>query len=317
MHKILSIDGGGIKGVFPASFLASIEETIGENIGNYFDLIVGTSTGGIIALGLASGMSAKEIVSFYEEEGPKIFKGNRFLRICRQIGFAKYSQKHLKESLENCFGDKRIGECRTRIVVPSLNLETGEVHVYKTAHHTRFKNDYKEKIIDAALATSAAPTFFPTQRSSAGTPLVDGGLWANNPVGVAVVEAIGVLGWQPGDIKVLSVGCTTEPFSIKLGRKVPLGLGYWGLKSVEAFMKAQSSQALGTAQLLAGHENIYRFDVIVPKKRFSLDGVNEIQSLKGLGYTEARKAFSKLESTFFDENAKPFIPVHNLQQEAV
>jgi len=78
VKKILSIDGGGIKGVFPASFLASIEEQIGGKVSDYFDLIVGTSTGGIIALGLGLGFSAKDILSFYEERGPEIFRGNPF-----------------------------------------------------------------------------------------------------------------------------------------------------------------------------------------------------------------------------------------------
>jgi len=75
VRKILSIDGGGIKGVFPASFLTTIEDSIGDRVSNYFDLIVGTSTGGIIALGLGLGLPAKDILSFYEEKGSAIFKG--------------------------------------------------------------------------------------------------------------------------------------------------------------------------------------------------------------------------------------------------
>jgi hypothetical protein len=316
VKKVLSIDGGGIKGVFPASFLASLEESIGENIGDYFDLIVGTSTGGIIALGLASGMSAKEIVTFYEHEGPNIFKGNQLLRTLRWLSLAKYSQQPLKDALQNCFREKRIGECKTRVVIPSMNLDTGEVHIYKTAHHERFRNDYKEKIIEAALATSAAPTFFPSKTSELGTSLIDGGMWANNPVGAAVVEAIGVLGWKPGEFSVLSIGCTSEPFSVNWGRKLGLGAGYWGLKLAETFMTAQSSQSLGTAKLLAGHEFVHRYDVVMPKDRFKLDGLKDIRSLKGLGYTEARKAFHELDDIFFKEKATPFVPFHKLIKEA-
>lgn len=77
MRRILSIDGGGIKGVFPAAFLATIEQSVGGNIADYFDLIVGTSTGGIIALGLGMGLTAGEILRFYETHGPSIFGGNR------------------------------------------------------------------------------------------------------------------------------------------------------------------------------------------------------------------------------------------------
>ena len=76
-RRILSIDGGGIKGVFPASFLATVENSIEGQLADYFDLIVGTSTGGIIALGLGLGLSASDILRFYEDSGPEIFGGKR------------------------------------------------------------------------------------------------------------------------------------------------------------------------------------------------------------------------------------------------
>jgi hypothetical protein len=141
--KILSIDGGGIKGVFPASFLASLEESIEDNISNYFDLIVGTSTGGIIALGLGLGMNSKDILSFYEELGPKIFQGNSVINHIKSFFCAKHSQTELHNALKKTFGNKKLGESTTRLVIPSLNLETGEVHIYKTSHHNRFENDYR------------------------------------------------------------------------------------------------------------------------------------------------------------------------------
>lgn len=318
--RILAIDGGGIKGVFPAAFLATIEDTIEDKVANYFDLIVGTSTGGIIALGLGLGFSAREILEFYEKFGPEIFAGNRLLRAIRQIGLSKYSHDALTKALESQFGDKLLGESTKRLVIPSLNLETGEVHVYKTSHHPRLQRDYKEKAINVALATASAPTYFPTHRTAAGTPLVDGGLWANNPVGLAVVEAIGkeMLNWCPSSLKVLSLGCTTEPFNIGLARKLGLGLGYWGVKIADVFMTAQSSASLGTAQLLIGHENIIRISPPVGKGRFNLDGVKEITSLKGLGDSEARKAVPSVRKDFFDlPHAEPFEPFHKQKQEKV
>ncbi len=310
-YKILSIDGGGIKGVFPASFLASIEESVGGNINEYFDLIVGTSTGGIIALGLGMGYSAKEMLAFYEELGPDIFKGNSRFKKLRRLFFGKYNAEPLKEALKSKFGEKQLGESKNRLVVPSVNLETGEVHVYKTSHHPRFERDFKEKVVDVALATSAAPSYFPTHRSASGIPLVDGGVWANNPMGLAVVEAIGVLGWNKGEIKVLSVGCTTEPLDIGAARTKSLGLGYWGMKMVDLFMSTQSFASVGTAMLLAGHENVFRFSPAVPKGRFGLDVISEIGSLKGLGDSEARKALPSVRH-FFSEKVKPFIPEHKL-----
>jgi patatin-like phospholipase/acyl hydrolase len=307
MRKILCIDGGGIKGVFPASFLASIEEAIGDTVSNYFDLIVGTSTGGIIALGLGLGMTSQEILSFYEELGPNIFRGSSFTKILRRIFSSKYNQAPLRNALVNKFDKKRLGESLKRLVIPSLNLETGEVHLYKTSHHSRFEKDYKELAVDVALATAAAPTYFPTFRASSGIPLVDGGMWANNPLGVAVVEAIGVLKWDADVIKVLSLGCTTEPLNVskKSGVKI-------ALKIVDVFMFAQSSASLSTAQVLIGKKNIFRISPNVAKGRFSLDGVKEIQSLKGLGMSEARKALPELREVFFNEKAEHFEPYHKI-----
>ena len=310
MKRILAIDGGGIKGVFPASFLATVEDTIEDNVANYFDLIVGTSTGGIIALGLGLGLSAKDILTFYEEFGSSIFKGNRWLRQLRCLGFSKYSNIPLKEALKKCFGDKKLGDSKKRLVIPSLNLENGEVYIYKTAHHCRLERDYKEKAVDVALATAAAPTYFPTHRSSTGVPLIDGGMWANNPVGMAVVEAITVLNWPRDSIKVLSLGCTIEPLNVNWGRKIPLGKSYWVSKLLDVFMHAQAHGSLGTAKLLAGHDNIIRIDQDVSHGKFDLDKTNEIDSLKGLGHSNARHALPKLREVFLGDHTEQFIPIH-------
>ncbi|WP_419873090.1 CBASS cGAMP-activated phospholipase [Candidatus Pristimantibacillus sp. PTI5] len=311
MKRILSIDGGGIKGVFPASFLATLEDAIGDNVANYFDLIVGTSTGGIIALGLGLGLPAKEILSFYESEGPKIFKSSMLTKF-KSLGTAKYSVTPLRSALYETFGNKQLGESRTRLVIPAMNIETGEVHVYKTSHNPDYFRDYKEMAVNVALGTAAAPTYFKTHVSESGTPIIDGGMWANNPVGVAVVEAIGVLDWPKHDLKVLSLGCTTTPLNIGLARKLPMGLGYWGFNITDVFMSGQSSQALGTASILAGgKKNVIRINPYMPK-RYALDNAKEISSLCGLGKTEASKAYRDLKDTFFKTHSEPFVPFRSL-----
>lgn len=299
------IDGGGIKGIFPASFLKTVEETLGVKVTEHFDLIVGTSTGGIIALGLGLGFSAKEILEFYETSGPVIFKGNGFIRFLRSMGFSKYSSEPLRDALLEKFGERILGESKNRLVIPSVNLETGEVHVYKTAHHERFQRDYKEKVVDIALATSAAPVYFPTYRSAMGAPLVDGGVWANNPTGFAVVEAIGVLNWPREEIKVLSIGCTAEALNIKKARFLPMGSVYWATKIVNLFMSTQSSSSMGVAELLIGKENIVRVNPCIANGKFGLDVIKEGGSLKGLGDTEARKALPDVK-LFFQDKAEAF-----------
>ena len=309
MRRILSIDGGGIKGVFPGSFLATLEQSLGQPIATYFDLIVGTSTGGIIALGLGLGLSARDVLSFYEEHGPSIFRGSRAARALRQIGISKYNSNPLREALRTVFGDRKLGESTRRLVVPSCNLDTGEVHIWKTSHHPRLERDYTASVIEVALSTAAAPTYFPTHRSSAGIPLVDGGMWANNPVGIALVEATGILEWPRDSLRVLSLGCTTTPLSTGVLRNRALGWLFWRMKVTEVLMAAQSSGALGVATHLIG--DLVRISPTV-SEAFTLDNVREIRSLKGLGDSEARKALPFLRPMFFAHAADEFVPHHHV-----
>jgi len=310
MRRILSIDGGGIKGVFPGSFLATLEQSLGQPIATYFDLIVGTSTGGIIALGLGLGLSARDVLSFYEEHGPSIFRGSRAARALRQIGISKYNSNPLREALGTVFGDRKLGESTRRLVVPSCNLDTGEVHIWKTSHHPRLERDYTASVVEVALSTAAAPTYFPTHRSSAGIPLVDGGMWANNPVGIALVEATGILEWPRDSLRVLSLGCTTTPLSTGVLRNRALGWLFWRMKVTEVLMAAQSSGALGMATHLIGdRNNLVRISPTV-SETFTLDNVREIRSLKGLGDSEARKALPFLRPMFFAHPADEFVPHH-------
>lgn len=306
-RRILSIDGGGIKGVFPAAFLADIEETLPGPIHSYFDLIVGTSTGGIIALGLGLGLRATDILGFYEKYGPSIFRGNRFVLFLKWALWRKYSHQNLRLALEKTFEGRLIGDAKTRLVIPSMDIDTGEVYIYKTAHHEHFERDYKKPAVEAALATASAQTYFPLFRNSSDGLLVDGGVWANNPVGVAVVEAVGVLGWPRERLKVLSIGCTDSPFDIGLLRKWDIGW-LWAGKIVTTFMKGQSHGALGTARTLIGHENVFRVNQMVSGNRFALDSADGIEELARLGRNRARNESAQLKPVFFQEPVEPFTP---------
>lgn len=301
IHKILSIDGGGIKGVFAASFLASLEDSIGSPVRDHFDLIAGTSTGGIIAIALGLGYSARDVLGFYEEHGPEIFQTGfaSFVASLKQVGRSKYSNEVLMSSLNKFFGGRLLGECNCALLIPSFNIESGEIFLFRSGGGPGFDSDSRTDALDAALATAAAPTFFPAHRTKAGTPLVDGAVWANNPTELAVVEGIGSMRWAPQSIRVLSLGSTQEAFSAGLARNAPLGAAYWGFKAAEMFMTAQSSAAMAMAGKLIGAENIIRVNPTMPWKRFGLDKVSEIPSLKGLGDAEARKALPVLTKTFF------------------
>jgi len=321
--RILAIDGGGIKGVIPAAFLSTIESATGKRVVDHFDLIAGTSTGGIIALGLGLGLSTSEVLGFYERDGPRIFAQEpaktrglaslikfmgRRRRGARQIFLPKYDALALRESLETVFGDRILGDSGTRLLIPAFDRQRRDIHVFKTSHHPRFAIDWKERAVDVALATAAAPTYLPGHRLSSGVSLLDGGIWANNPVGLAVVEAIGTLGWSREELYVLSIGCSEEPFSI------PDNSGYLGLtfKMADIFMLGQSRGAHGTAKLLTGHTDrnprLFRYQSIAAKGEFCLDGVGQINSMKGIGANMARDALPQVSEFFLSSPREVFAP---------
>jgi predicted acylesterase/phospholipase RssA len=316
LRRILSIDGGGIKGVAPASFLAALEDSLGVPVSQYFDLIVGTSTGGIIALGLGLGLTARQILEFYEVHGPAIFRGDRRLLALRWLLRAKYDSSPLQSALHDVFGDRLLGESSKRLVIPSFNVGTGEVHVWKTAHHPRLERDYKCQAIEVALSTAAAPTYFPTYLSKSGVPLIDGGVWANNPVAIAAVEAIGVLEWPPAAVQILSLGCTTAPLDVNWGRSHSLGCLGWTTKLAGVFMAAQSVSAIGMVQhLLPDRNQLTRISPIVGKGRFALDGVESIRELRGVGEFAARTEIPRLRSLFFEHPVfEEFVPFRSVQK---
>ena len=314
VRRILAIDGGGIKGVFPAAFLVELEDQLGEPIAGYFDLIAGTSTGGIIALGLGLGMTAKDILELYEKNGSRIFPHSRGFAL-RGIFGAKYAKAALSEVLIEAFGQQRLGESRTRLVIPSLNLATERVHIYKTSHHVGIINDYKVPAVEVALATVAAPTYFPVHLSPEGVPFVDGSVWARNPMGLAVIEAIGIIGWPRESLRLLSLGCTATHMDVSWTswkKHTSLGSAFWAARLADVFMKAQSSSAVVTAHALIGGENVFRIDPDMSQHRFTLDGVQHMPLLRRLGQGEASKALPTLAPIFFQEKAALFVPSHRL-----
>lgn len=319
MRRVLVIDGGGIKGALPAGFLARVEQSIERPIADHFDLIVGTSTGGIIALGLGLGISAEDILSFYRERGPIVFSAagsttilrGKFARYAKWAFGPKYSSENLRAELKTVFGERTLGESKTRLVIPAYHRDRRQVYVFKTAHDPRFEVDYKERAVDVALATAAAPLFFPAHKLPAGTQLLDGGIWANNPIMVAVAEAIGVLEWPREQVKVLSLGCTdaTTIFPEDPGY---LGVGSVGRRVIDLLMQSQSQSSLGMAKVFLGRsrgsDSLIRISPAVPANTFSMDGVKQVAALAGLGDAEARDALPTLRQHFFNELAEPFMP---------
>jgi patatin-like phospholipase/acyl hydrolase len=310
--KILSIDGGGIKGVFPASFLAEIENALGlESVAQHFDLIAGTSAGGILALGLGLGLTAREMEEFFVELGPGIFPPGGQSTIRLLLGLGRYNPGPLRIALTRTFGKKTLADSKVRLLIPSFDASKADIHIYKTAHCKRLMMDYKVEAVDVAMATAAAPTYFPAYDSAKHLTLVDGGIWANNPVALAVVEAMTLLQQSPESIDVLSLGCTEE--TIDFRETWHSGL-YWLNRGIFAAMRGQSRSALGMSMHLTGRDRgtdrVLRIDPPVAAKRFLLDGPKQINELRGLGYSEARYALPRVRERFFATHCEPFVSVY-------
>lgn len=262
--KLLSIDGGGIRGLLPALVLAEIEKRHlgGDTIGQHFDMIAGTSTGGIIALGLGRGLSAREIASFYIDRGETVFPpGNLLTRPLRQafgwVGIT-HDRRVLEAELRRILGHETFGASQVPLCIPVFEGRFGEPYVYKTPHHPDYKRDGRERMVDVGLATAAAPTVYKAVERD-GYTLLDGGIWANNPVMVGVVDALSCFAIDRRQLHVLSLGTGRERFRVSRLAKVG-GRLLWAKPFVGAAMAAQSHNALGQAGLLLGRDRIVRID---------------------------------------------------------
>lgn len=195
--KILSIDGGGIRGIIPAIILAEIEQRTGKRIAQLFDFVAGTSTGGILALGLAKPNSkgepeyaARDLVALYKEEGHIIFPNHVFNKL-KALFDEKYPAEPLEKVLNKYFGEAHLSEALTEILITSYDLQQRDTFFFKRSQAIAKKNR-NFKMTEVARATSAAPTYFEPfhlQKDDRTYVLVDGGVFANNPAMSAYVEA--------------------------------------------------------------------------------------------------------------------------------
>jgi uncharacterized protein len=188
--KVLTLDGGGVRGYLTAKILTNIEVLLNTarneniNIGQRFDLVVGTSTGGIIASALSIGKSAKYILEIYEKLIPKVFNP-----IYQGIVSPKYSNEILRKELFDVFGDNKLSDVITDLCLTSVDVENSSPRFHKSDYFKRNIPRIDETLVDICLATSAAPTYFPLVDTKHSHNLTDGGVVANNPSLVGYIEA--------------------------------------------------------------------------------------------------------------------------------
>jgi patatin-like phospholipase/acyl hydrolase len=183
-YRVLSIDGGGIRGVVTTVLLQRIVATPGlENFLNSIDLIAGTSTGGLLALGVANELDLSEVRDVYVKKGPKIFDDSWLddLVDLGKLRGADYGTKGLRRELRRLFGKTTLGELSKRVLITAFDLdnEEPERRTWKPKLFHNFEgseNDRASLAMDVGLYTSAAPTYFPSVDG-----YIDGGVYASNP----------------------------------------------------------------------------------------------------------------------------------------
>lgn len=311
--NLLSIDGGGIKGLYTAAFLAGLENIFKKQTAECFDLIAGTSTGGILALAIAARISAKTMVDFYKHWGPKIFQ-TRF-RVPKTLILSRYSNYQLIGALQTVFGDLKISDIYSKnddpaVCIASIDAIQGTPIVFKTPHDPELTRDNDLFLWEVALASSAAPIFFPiakiySRESSAWKLYIDGGLWANNPSLIALTEALTYKKQAIDAIYMLSLGNIASVTSFKSNAFLRKGIAQWSVDIIKMTMNTQSAaihnqvRLLFKAQGLEHHYTRIEHTALNNKLIQKLDCANRsnLNDLESLGnsraYTESNNSSIK------------------------
>ncbi len=317
--RILSIDGGGIRGIYPAAFLAGLEERYlrGASVARHFDFIAGTSTGGIIAIGLGAGLTGAELSDLYIRRGCEIFPpaGNglfgaagRRIRDLRQLFQYRYDREPLMTMLTEIFGEGKFGQARNRLCIPSFDGQYGEVYIFKTPHHPDFRKDGRELMTKVAAATAAAPTFFQPLQDG-GYTFVDGGVWANNPVMIALVDVLSCFDVPRENVRILSLGCGDDPYVVD-GPKIVKGGDLAWHDIIYAAMRLQSLNAVGQAGLLIGAERLMRIDAPASEEKIRMDGwMRACAELPGAAVAALDAIGKHVAEIFLQEAAHPYKPL--------
>ncbi len=262
--KILSIDGGGIRGIFPAHILQCVQERLGINVYEYFDMIAGTSTGSIIAAGIACQKQPSDVVSLYRKHGAEIFGQKTkswWPSMVKQGVHSKYENNNLKTVLHNEFGDIKLGDIEKPLLIPATDIGHGGVHVFKSSYSNSFTRDKNVAVKRAVLASCSAPAFFDPAKVD-NYLLADGGVWANNPALAAVIDAQYRLDVDMKDIRILSIGTGQSKTAYGTNDNKDWGLltGWKNLEFISFLLSLQAQSTQNYLQLMLGKDQLIRLD---------------------------------------------------------
>lgn len=271
--RVLAIDGGGMRGIIPATILSEFEARAGKPIHQLFDLIAGTSTGGIVALALVRGgkdgralNTASDLAAFYENEGPEVFVRKQFqggMRMARLLQRANPSQ-FIEDALDAYLADMRLSDALTDVLIPAYEIIRREPFVFDSAA-AREDPERDFECADVAQATAAAPSYFPpvrvrpaNARSKQTFTLIDGGVWANNPALCALLAAR--RRWPQREIALLSLGTGSAKASYSYEQASAFRGAQWARPILSIVLDAVSDSVHDAVRQLLGYERYLRLD---------------------------------------------------------
>jgi len=302
--RILSIDGGGIRGIIPALVMAEIEKQTGKPIAQLFDLVAGTSTGGVLALGVTCPhpddptrprYSAADGVRLYEQEGRRIFSRSPWKRVTSLNGITdeKYPSGPVEAVLKEYFGETRLKHALTDVLITAYETERRFPWFFRSSR-ARQNPEYDFLMWQVARSTSAAPTYFEPTKIDVPSPadyyaLIDGGVFANNPTLCAFVEAK-TLQPETEDILVVSIGTGELTRPLKYAEAVNWGAAEWVLPIINVLMQGVSATVDYQMQTLLpptgrGKQRYYRFQAKLNEGMDDMDDASRtnLRVLKLLG----------------------------------
>ncbi len=290
--------------------LAWLERKTGQPVSRLFDLIAGTSTGGILALGLVRpddhgqpAFSAEQMASLYEREGNRIFSRNLWhrFRSLGSIGDQKYPSGGVDQVLRRYFDQTRLSQALTSTLVPSYEIERRVPFFFKS-ESARALPSHDFPMWQVARATSAAPTYFEPARLTAARPgdywaLIDGGVFANNPAACALVEARKQFPGAPGYL-VCSLGTGVLTRSFAYGDACHWGVARWAKPVLDIVLDSVSETVNYQLNQLLPPGDYFRFQTSLQRGSEKLDDTNphHIRGLRLLGEKMIRDNAKALDS---------------------
>jgi uncharacterized protein len=295
-YHVLALSGGGYRALYTATVLSELEAALGRPIASHFDLICGTSAGGLLALGLAADIPAVELKALFEDQGHRIFNTRSLLR--RTFGFwltAKHASNGLRAVLTERFQSTTVGELKHRVLIPAVNYSTGRGQFFKTPHHESFELDHRMKLVDVALATSAAPIYFPLSRNERGV-FADGGLVGNAPglFGLHEVRTF-LTPNQQARVRVLAIGTMTIGATVRGGASLDRGFGKWRGGLFDLVISAQESSVDYMLRQSLGADYYQIDDKTTPDQSLDVKALDQVSvgstnTLKDRGIHAAQRA---------------------------